>query len=333
MKKITLIFALLSAFVAVNAQNSIINGSFENWATSSILAQEQPNDWTAALVGNVTQEVFGYQVPIPVNTYFGSKTTESHSGNYALKLQANTVGISGTDYSFMMPGLLQYGHAEGFSIPLSSILDIVNMISNQDTSGMSDIDWTSFTSLMNILSPGLPCTSTPTHLNLWVKYLPEGDDSLWLIAYTKSNGIPVSYAQLETGATMTDYTQLTATFENPNTACDSLCIILLSGGFGTDANTVLYIDDVSIDYEDGIEVFNQPQLTIYPNPATDLLTIDTKSNEVYDYQLTDLAGKMIIASSSEQGVTTLSVHNLTPGLYLLRVSQNNHQVIRKVIVR
>jgi len=333
MKKISILAFAMCLFAAVNAQSSVQNGGFETWSSGGLFSQEQPQDWTAALVGTITQEIYGIQIPIPVDTYFGSKTTESHGGSYALKLQANNVGIPGTDYTFLMPGIAQYGHAEGFSIPLSTILDLVNMISNQDTTGLGDLDWESLASLSQIISPGMPCTETPAHVNLWVKYQPQGDDSLMVIAFTKNGGSVASFAQLSAGGTMDEYTQLSATFDAPLAPCDSLCIIIVSGSFSTDENTVLYVDDVCIDYELGVQEMDMPKLSVYPNPTVESFTISLDSEEAYDYQLMDVAGKVVANASGVQGTATVDVREFTPGMYLLRVNQHNQYVTRKVVVR
>lgn len=333
MKRISTFVIALCLAGAVSAQNSVQNGGFETWASGGLFSQEQPQDWTAALVGSVTQELFGVNIPIPVNTYFGSKTTDARSGSYALKLQANTVGITGTDYSFLMPGVAQLGHAEGFSIPLSTITDLVGMISNQDTTGMGDFDWESLMSLAQVISPGMPCSEVPTHVSMWAKYYPQNGDSLMLIAFAKDGGSPFSFAQLSCGSTLDEYTQLTATFDAPLQPCDSICIIIISGGFNTDANTVLYVDDVCIDYESGVEEMNAPIISVYPNPTVEMFSITVDADEVYDYQLMDMTGKIVSSATENQGVTTVDVRDFTPGIYLLKVTQNNKSVTRKVVIQ
>lgn len=333
MKRICVIALVICIFGVVNAQNSVQNGGFETWAAGGLLSQEQPQDWTAALVGSVTQELFGVNIPIPVNTYFGTKSTDAHGGSYALKLQANTVGITGTDYSFLMPGVAQLGHAEGFSIPLSAITDLVGMISNQDTTGMGDFDWESLASLAKVLSPGMPCTEVPTRVSMWAKYYPQNGDSLMLIAFAKDGGSIFSFAQLTCGSTLDEYTQLTADFDVPLQPCDSLCIIIISGGFNTDANTVLYVDDVCIDYELGVEDVDLPKISVYPNPTVEMFSITVDADDVYGYQLTDMSGKTVASADENEGVTMVDVRDLTPGMYLLKVIQNGKSVTRKVVIQ
>lgn len=333
MKRIGLIALVACIFGAVNAQNSVQNGGFETWSSGGLFSQEQPQDWTAALVGSITQEIAGVNIPIPINTYFGSKATDAHSGSYALKLQANSIGIPGTSYEFLMPGIAQLGHAEGFSIPLSTIMSIVNMVGNQDTTGIGDLDWSALATLAQVVSPGMPCTETPTHVSLWAKYYPQNGDSLMVIAFAKNGGSPFSFAQLTCGSTLDEYTQLTAAFDVPLQPCDSICIIVISGGFNTDPNTVLYVDDVCIDYELGVEEVNAPTISVYPNPTVEMFSITVDADDVYDYRLTDMTGKLVASANDNQGVVMVDVRDLTPGMYLLQVTQNGKSVTRKVVIQ
>lgn len=335
MKKIIPFVFLFSLMLSVSAQ-TVPNSGFETWASSGLFTQEQPQDWTAALVGNFTQEVFGIQVPIPMNTYFGTKSTDAHSGNYALQLNAASVGIPGTDYSYLFPGVAQLGHAEGFEIPLSAITDLVGMFQNGDTTGMGDIDFSAFESLIGLLSPGMPCTQTPASVKMWVKYMPVDEDSLMVIAFTKLNGQFLSYAMSSFGGTMNEYTQISVPFDDPLSACDSIGVIVLSGGFSTNESTTLIVDDVTFDYTvdpESVQDVDAPQVSIYPNPASDMLNIEAQGTEAYAFQLFDLTGRLVAEQKNVAGKTSMEVSSLTPGVYMLKVIQNGKSAFKKIVVK
>lgn len=335
MKRIVPLVFLFALMFSVSAQ-TVSNSSFENWATSGLFTQEQPADWTAALVGNVTQQVFGIQVPIPVNTYFGSKSTDAHSGTYALQLNAATVGIPGTDYSYLFPGIAQLGHAEGFEIPLSAITDLVGMIQGGDTTGMGDFDYTAFESLQNLLSPGEPCAQTPASVKMWVKYAPVDGDSLMVIAFSKLNGQPVSFAMGTFGNTMSEYTQISVPFDDPFSSCDSVCVIIVSGGLSTNVNTTLIVDDVTLDFTvepESVQDVNIPQVSVYPNPASNMLNIETEGVGAFDFQLFDLTGRLVAEQKDAVGKASMEVSELTQGVYMLKVIQNGKSAIQKVVVK
>ena len=92
MKKLILFFAALFVFGNSFAQTTIPNGGFETWGGNGLFTQEQPNNWTAALEGTVT--IYG-SYGLPVHFYFGTKSSDAHSGNYALKLVSQSIGITG----------------------------------------------------------------------------------------------------------------------------------------------------------------------------------------------------------------------------------------------
>ena len=81
---------------------------------------------------------------------------------------------------------------------------------------------------------------------------------------------------------------------------------------------VLGIEDNSINLE----------LTAYPNPTTDYLTLNVGNFELstLNFQLFDISGKLVesrkIISSSE----TIAMENLPTATYFLKVSNNNKEV-------
>lgn len=321
MKKIFL--ALVMAFFAFGATAQVVavsNGDFESWDAGV------PASWTTNISGNVMVGFFG----VPVSVDFGSKSTDAHSGSYALKLMADNFGIPSTDYNFLLPGVAQLGSASQFSVPLSTIMEVVN--GGLDSLGADDFQ--SLATLLNAVASGEPCTQTPRHVSLWVKYMPDGADTMRVIAFTKSGGTPVSYAMYESSETMSDYTHLEVMFDQPGAECDSVCIIVVSGGMTTSENTELYLDDVTlVNYVDGVEDQEPMQLKIYPNPATEDFTIVTTSSKSYQYKMMDLTGRVVAADANVVGPSHIDVRQMAPGVYMLAIEQNGSTLTRKIVVR
>ena len=259
MKKLLLSLTILFTVSVLTAQVPLYNGSFENWGA------QQPNGWTTALVGNVLIDVFGAQVPMPVNTFFGTQVSDAHAGSTALQLHPANVGVPGTQYNINFPGIAQLGVAGGFNIPLQTILDLVDMISGGDTTGFDpgDFDPSVLASLAQVLAPGDSCSRTPQSINMWVKFSPAGDDEMGVIAYSKSNGQPVGYAEITLDEPINEYTYLSIPFEEAGTPCDSLVVIIMAGTFGTaDLGTAMWVDDVTISPYQGcpaIPYLSQPR--------------------------------------------------------------------------
>jgi hypothetical protein len=62
----------------------------------------------------------------------------------------------------------------------------------------------------------------------------------------------------------------------------------------------------------------------YPNPATDLIKLIVKNYEVKNlsYQLNDANGSLLQDSKVESQETNISMQNLKPSLYFLKVTDN-----------
>lgn len=333
MKKLLLSLTMLFTFSLLTAQVPLNNGSFENWNGSA--STQQPNGWTTALVGNIVTEVFGVQVPIPVNTYFGSRVTDAHNGSYALQLQPANVGIPGTEYNINFPGVAQLGVAEGFNIPLQAILDIVSMFTDSTGVNPGDIDPTVLTSLAQVFAPGDSCSKTPQSLNFWMKFAPMENDEVQVIAYSRSNGQPVSYAEASIDQPANEYTYVSIPFDTPGQPCDSISIIIMAGNFGTaDLNTVLLVDDVTITPAGvGVADRNATQFHTYPNPATDYVRVAPEVAEPYRCQVYDLQGRLLRVVESDGGQATVDVSDLARGIYTLTIDQNGMTSNHKVVVR
>lgn len=338
MKKFFLILAMSVCAFSMIAQTTVTNNSFENWSSAG-LTQEQPDGWTAGLIGNVLVELGDFQLPVPVDTYFGSKSTDSHSGNYALKLKSNTVGITGTSYSFQFPGIAQLGSATGFNIPLSAITniaEIIGSISSGDTSGIdwNNIDLESLSSLSQALAPGDAVSQTPGHVNMWVKFHPEDGDNLYIIAFSKMGGSIVGMADYSTAETLDNYTLISVPFENALEPCDSLCIIIAAGSTSSSDNTELLLDDITLDFiPEGVAARDIPTFEIYPNPTAGQFFVKPVNEEPYNYELLDLQGRLVDGKMNCQGVVNINTQNVAKGVYVLKTTQNTQTRTQKVVVR
>jgi hypothetical protein len=68
--------------------------------------------------------------------------------------------------------------------------------------------------------------------------------------------------------------------------------------------------------------------TVYPNPATDLLTLEVEipDSENFFYQLYDTMGKLLASKKLIDIKTIISMANLAPATYFLKVSDNQKVV-------
>ncbi|MDO9099074.1 MAG: cohesin domain-containing protein, partial [Candidatus Methanoperedens sp.] len=105
------------------------------------------------------------------------------------------------------------------------------------------------------------------------------------------------------------------------------------GEFGDYDDKVL--DDVKLIYSTFdvntlIDEFRKDEIKVYPNPATNLLTVtnvnDTRIN------ILDMLGRSLMSVNCQSNSIDLNIRNLIPGTYTLKVNKNNEIIYRKFTV-
>ena len=100
--------------------------------------------------------------------------------------------------------------------------------------------------------------------------------------------------------------------------------------FGEDVNKELYVATINngtiykiTDSSLSTENFDKNGFTIYPNPAKESFTI-VNTNNIITQKITiyDLSGKKILSKESN-GNTTIAIPNVSAGVYLLYLIDNN----------
>ena len=321
MKKTFTLILLLAAVLGLSAQSTILNSDFELWSYG------KPVGWTVGLHGNITSIV---NLPVEVN--FGSQSNEAHGGNSAVRLASADLTIPYVGYTLNLPGILQAGESEGFSIPLEDILVIIQAI--QDTTGSAGLNpdnLAAMASLLQLLSKGVPCSTVPASVTAWVKFQPQEGDELMMFAVAKKEGMPVCYNY---GSFQTEnpnaYQKIGIDLDMPNAECDSIMIIILSS-MQMNSSSVLYVDDIALEYS-GVGIPDHLFAgEIYPNPTNGLLRIKPDNENAYNWMLTDMSGKQL-QTGSANGETAIDTKSYAPGIYLLTISEGNAISTHKVLV-
>jgi hypothetical protein len=83
-----------------------------------------------------------------------------------------------------------------------------------------------------------------------------------------------------------------------------------------EVSTTVGINETSINLE----------LSVYPNPTTDYLTLKVDDNSNLNYQVYDLQGKVIENKKVSSTTTSINVENLPKAIYFLNVTKNNRIV-------
>ncbi len=78
----------------------------------------------------------------------------------------------------------------------------------------------------------------------------------------------------------------------------------------------------------GIAEVTSVLLSVYPNPATDILTVETEATGAV-ITLTDLTGRTLLTATATAGKTTLNIAHLSAGTYMVRVGNRVGKVVKR----
>ena len=286
MKKELLICMMILGVLSSFAQipTPVPNSGFENWVT--VGGHQVPCDWR-------------------VRDNTASRTTDKYAGNYAIKLLTNII-----------PGDTSEGTLE--ALPPDS------------TEGFN---------------PAFVVTKRHSTLNVFYKFFPVNGDSCQFIVFLYKHGYvnPQSFnlvggAWTSKGASSA-YTPLSLPinyFDSLSTVPDSAFIAIsafkgLNFTTGKElsplGNSALYVDNISFDgFITGTN--NIPDkiknVTIYPNPASDLMNIDmTLEESDYNISMYDMNGRLIktIADGKllNRRQISVDVEDIPQGDYILMI--------------
>ena len=96
-----------------------------------------------------------------------------------------------------------------------------------------------------------------------------------------------------------------------------------ASGFDLAGVAVLKQPTQSIDMADGIS------LSVYPNPASDRISIAVSGTESAEATLFDINGRAVLTMTLHQGVNTLGVSQLQQGVYILRSGTAIHKIVKR----
>jgi hypothetical protein len=91
--------------------------------------------------------------------------------------------------------------------------------------------------------------------------------------------------------------------------------------FGYKVETILGLEDTSFDQEVGI----------WPNPTRGNIELSGISQTTL-FVLSNILGQKIMTGSLQSGQSSIDVTGMTPGVYLLQLSENQRSCVKKIIV-
>lgn len=98
--------------------------------------------------------------------------------------------------------------------------------------------------------------------------------------------------------------------------------------FNFSGSTSNFVDNVVLPAE-SFAIDSKTQ--IFPNPATNEVTINHNDLTNVAVKVTDIAGKVLINESLNEASNTLNIANLNAGIYLFTISSNEGQTTKKIV--
>lgn len=222
---------------------------------------------------------------------------------------------------------------------------------SKNVSGMGVMPGLATTGMINMgnlsVTGGFAFTQRPQSLTGAWQYMPSGSDAGMVAVYlTKWNSImnmrdTVAMAMQSLTGMVMSWTNFTLNLMymsggNPDTAQ----IILSSSGMTPVANSYLYVDNLAFTGNvAGVKEISQiTNLSIYPNPASEKISVDVtlQKSTSMKLQLLDLSGK-VIKESYEANVSgkinrSIELTTLAKGIYFVKISTDNGTEVRKITV-
>lgn len=117
-------------------------------------------------------------------------------------------------------------------------------------------------------------------------------------------------------------------------ATDDTLVVTTSGGYsvsGAPAQCPNYIQDLGLtltynflNCETGLTEDAVEDIAVYPNPATDRLTLSIEKYQHYkNYTLLDYTGRMVLSGNINANITTIDLGTLPQGIYMLQIIGKN----------
>jgi len=310
-KRITL---LLSCFFlclfTLEAQTPLANGGFEEWRLKEFKCCgrniDSPWDWgmTENLTG-LNYNKFVFRITDTVNV---------HSGIVSAMLYSDTTYLN---HLILIPGILSYG-------------------------GMADSASTQVTIGPVIQGSGFPINSNPSELSFFMKMNHgEIDTPYYVYLFTKWDSVAqkedtLAYANVDIPdvvENMNQWVQYTDSikYTSPGTP-DTVRLIFFGGRFGNSSTqgNATYLDDVSFYYPATglVSLSGAPVLQVYPNPASNQLTIKTGQYKPGNtFHVFDAAGRSIKYVAIETYATNMDISTLVAGEYYYRLSDKSNTLL------
>lgn len=187
---------------------------------------------------------------------------------------------------------------------------------------------------------GIPFAFKPDTIFIGYKYTSPGTDTAAMSVTLKKNGVGVFTGGAATLSlfldTASEWTLIGTILTGFYTATtpDTLGMKFYSSNRKPIKGSTLHLDAVLLGYVNLPsalqEVADQINVSVYPNPASDLITISTDINtEGFRAYICDISGKIVSANNLDGQKTTINVSEFAAGTYIYRIADAQGNILKQ----
>ncbi|MFO7879660.1 MAG: choice-of-anchor J domain-containing protein, partial [Bacteroidales bacterium] len=92
----------------------------------------------------------------------------------------------------------------------------------------------------------------------------------------------------------------------------------------------LKVDDVTIDFITGSDAISNENLSIFPNPANNNVTVENAENA--DISIYNMVGQTVVSEKATSNRETINISDLSEGTYIIRIENGNEVNTQKLNV-
>lgn len=189
-------------------------------------------------------------------------------------------------------------------------------------------------------------TYRPDSIVFWVKYFPDGDDTLQFQALLhvgeatlppKPENLPnqVAYIRADIGETLENWTRVSLAFEYFDNRTPEYLLIIITSGNGTTPNvgSIAFYDDIEIIQGQAIHENPLEQVSVYFESNTlhfRNLPEDLRNQSTLD--IVDLSGRTLWESKIHSNDIAIDPSLNLNGIYVLKIGTENYLINRKIYI-
>ncbi len=308
------LFVIISflAFIPLLMAQQIENPGFEDWEEVGLGPDIlEPVNWSTIKTSD--NPTISGLAPIT-----WERSTDAHTGQYSVKLHnTSTLGI-----------------------PVSGTMSNGQYHPNLNT----ELAWV-FT---NTTDPrwNTPFTSRPDSIAFWMKFFPDGNDTLQFQAllHVDNATLPpkpenianqVAYTRADIGGTYENWTRVALAFDYFDNRTPEYLLLIITSGNGTTPNvgSIAFYDDIEIIGEQAIKENPLEQVGIYFEANT--LYIHNLPEDLRKQStlgISDLLGRPVWQSKIYSNTIVLDPSQNLNGIFIVNISSDEYFISRKVYI-